>query len=550
MPARFLIVTEKHGASDHLRDGGAQVVGSLLAILGEDAEVIQFGDTNGQEHARRLPYPIGHPDRFQRRLLNADWVAKHVALAAKDFTDIIFVHVSMLFGTKDGMLVGKRIWLLPMFLGVSYRLAGEAPTEEYLESERRCLRLAHGIITPSHLEKKQLVNYYGVPEQNIKVIPRGVPQSMVTPMPRTRVGKLKFCSIGSIKRQKNVVGVIRRFHAITKHHPEASLRLIGPIQDAAYFREVQTVVAKLRLEGKVTFDGFVRRELIADTICDCHIHLTDSSCETFGRTIFETLALGIPNLLPGHEGCAAVEHLQDTPYTRFFSTDEELLQGLAELLVDYPERSALAAETGHIFRQDRLDQLIFAELHCLPTLLFADFDGTLFHKHDPALTRLMIAKARAFPSLAICSARSTADLRSKLQELGLAPDWLIGSSGAKIESFKTGHLHHEGLRPQETDQLISLFPDAQRIQSGTLTTHVLTRTGYAPLGYRAETYPEGSYLSPWRCSKLRGALRLIDLVGWRGRVTAWGDGPHDLPLIAFFGGIIFPRNGRVPAELS
>lgn len=550
MPAKFLIITEKHGASDHLRDGGAQVVDSLISMLGDDATVIQFGDTNGVEHAQRLAYPIDHPDRFHRRLLNADWVAQQVALAAVDFTDVIFVHASMLFGIRDGMIGGKRIWLLPMFLGLSYRLAGENPPEEYLESERRCLRLAHRIITPSHLEKHQLTSYYEVPPEMIKVIPRGVPKP---PEARRRPkpdGELRFCSVGSIKRQKNTIGLIQRFFTIAKHHPKASLRLVGPIQDLTYFREVEAEIAKHQLEGLVTFTGYVRRELIAEKLSDCHIHLTDSRCETFGRTIYETLALGLPNLLPNHQGCAATEHLKDAPYAYFYSTDEEMLQGVSELLDPYSERSSLALEVAHVFEQARLDRLVLAELRSQPTLLFADFDGTLFHKHDPELTRRMITKARTFPRLAICSARSAANLRGMMNELGLEPDWLIGSSGAEIESYQEGPLNQEGLLPREIDELLSLFPDAQRIQSGALTTQVRTRSRHAPLGFRAETYPEGTYLSPWRCSKLRGALKLIDLVDWRGRVTAWGDGPHDMPLITFFDGIVFPRDAQMPTEIS
>ena len=549
MLARFLIITEKHGTSDHLRDGGAQVVDSLISMLGDDASVIQFGDTNGVEHARRLAYPIDHPDRFHRRLLNADWVAQQVALAAEDFTDVIFVHVSMLFGVKDGMIGDKRIWLLPMFLGLSYRLAGETPPEEYLESERRCLRLAHRIITPSHLEKNQLMSYYEVPPETIKVIPRGVPKPLEAQMRPKPAGELRFCSVGSIKQQKNTVALIQRFFTVTKHHPKAILRLVGPIQDFAYFREVEAEITKHQLESQVTFTGFVRRELIAEKLSDCHVHLTDSRCETFGRTIYETLALGLPNLLPRHQGCAAAEHLTGAPYACFFSTDEELLQGISELLDTYPERASLALEVAHVFDQARLDQLVLAELRSQPTLLFADFDGTLFHKHDPELTRRMITKARTFPRLAICSARSAANLRGMMNDLGMAPDWLIGSSGAEIESFQAGPLSHEGLLPREIDELLSLFPDAQRIQSGTLTTQVRTQSQHVPLGFRAETYPEGTYLSPWRCSKLRGALRLIDLIDWRGRVTAWGDGPHDMPLITFFDGTIFPRNGQIPAEI-
>lgn len=546
MPSKFLIVTEKHEPAAHLRDGGARVVSSLLNMLGEDADIIQFGDANVRAGLGRIAYPFEHPNRFRRRLLNADWIASQVSAAAVGCTDVIFVHASMLFGITEDMLAGKRIWLMPMFLGTSYRLAGEDPPPEYFEAEKKCLRLAHRIITPSHFEKSQLVNYYGVDADDIKVIPRGVNQAPGTGTARKLNSQLTFCSVGSIKRQKNTLSVVRRFATIVDRHPGSRLRLVGPIQDAGYFEEVLAESAKLNLGDAVSYIGYVPPEEIYEALSDCHIHLSDTRCETFGRTIFETLAIGIPNLLPGHPACAAAEHLQDKPYCSFYDDEATLLEGLSGLLDDYERRSKAALEVGFIFDGNRLDRLLHAELRKLPQLLITDFDGTLFHKHDPELTSKTIKTAQAFPGLAICSARSTGDLKKLLGGLSLKADWLIGYSGAEIECLRKGLLHRESLTPEELQLISAVSPEARIITSGGQPIQALTQPMTAPAGLRAETYPEGTYLCPQMASKLIGALRLIDTIGWKGRVSAWGDGPSDLPSLMFFDGVRFPRNDVAP----
>jgi glycosyltransferase involved in cell wall biosynthesis len=538
MPSKFLIVTEKHAPSAHQRDGGARVVQSLLKSLGENATILQFSDDAMDVGLERLRYPHQHADRFQRRLLNAEWVATQVSLAARDVTDVVFVHISMCFGSRKDNLAGKRVWLLPMLMGLSYRQSGEHVTEEYLQEERRCVMLADRIITPSHFEKRQLIEGYGAISERVKVIPRGIPAATSAPVKRPSDVSLKICSVGSIKPQKNTLGLVKRFSAISKQHPEARLGVIGPVQNEAYHRLVLREIDALGLREAVTFYGYVPPESLGATISEFDIHLTDSLCETFGRAIFETLSHGIPNLLPGHGYCAAAEHLSGTPYCRFFTDEETLLKGLDELLDDLPFRSEMATEAHHHFSQPRLDRLLVAEMIDSSEMLIADYDGTIFHKHDPQRTAAMVQAASKYSSVAVCSARSITALREALAGIGLKPDWLIGLSGAEIESFNAKSCWREGLTEAEVSKLSAHFPEGILIKNHGLPVQMLVGQTLPPLGFRAETYPEGMYLSSWKHSKLTAALKLIDRIGWSGRVTAWGDGPHDVPLLTYFDGIL------------
>ena len=44
------------------------------------------------------------------------------------------------------------------------------------------------------------------------------------------------------------------------------------------------------------------------------------------------------------------------------------------------------------------------------------------------------------------------------------------------------------------------------------------------------------YCLPWKTTKLRGAVVAISYFSKVGRVVAFGDGEHDIPLIQYFGG--------------
>jgi glycosyltransferase involved in cell wall biosynthesis len=309
---RLLVVTEKCGPEEARRDGGARLVQSIQRTFSASASVMQFGsrsDASARWHHR---YPEGSSNRFLARLQNAPFIADRVREVAQDFTHVVFVHVSMQFGFAEAPLDGVTSWTFPMFLTPSYRASGEAVPEEYTRAERRVLAVASHVLTPGHLERRQLVEFYGVPEDRIRVVPRGVDRRCASPRVRELDGPPRLCSIGSIKPQKNTVGLLHLLHAVRKRRPGATLRVIGPVQDEAYAARVRGEVEWLGLGDAVRLIGYVPPEGLAAATEDAHLHVSAASCETFGRAIFETLAGGMPNVGRA-TGNAAAEYLRHVP---------------------------------------------------------------------------------------------------------------------------------------------------------------------------------------------------------------------------------------------
>jgi glycosyltransferase involved in cell wall biosynthesis len=545
MERKFLIVTEKHAPDKDQRDGGAMLVETLKAGLGSATDVLQFGTDAGAAGPWRFSYPDQSPNRFSRRLNNATWVAEIIANLSQAYTDIIFVHVSMLFAVKASQLKGARIWLFPMFMGASYEASGEEVPAAYLEAEKEALLVAQRILTPSHFERCQLRGRYAVPDAKIKVIPRGVRSASSKRGEVPKPGHLQLCSIGSIKPQKNTIGVVELFAVLQKRFPEASLTLIGPAQNLAYQDELRRAIQRLRLSDSIQLTGHVEPAHLPDLLGPMQVHVSASKCETFGRAIFETLRLGLPNLIP-QAPCPALEFLQDCPALTTYTDAHQFVRGVERFMTNRDFFAELASEAGESFAEKTLGRLLCAELLGKPALIVSDFDGTIFHKDDPAGTIRSIERFNQQRPSVICSARSLADLRAQVKRLGLTPDWLIGLSGAELSRLDGSIKMSFPMSEDDLSQLRQVHPDGQIIGQTSAPLQWVASSPASPDGFRAETYGGTHYLSKRRTRKLTAILRVIEEMGWDGRVQAFGDGPHDHEFLTYFDGHLIGPNPAHP----
>jgi glycosyltransferase involved in cell wall biosynthesis len=543
---RLLVVTEKCGPEEARRDGGARLIQSLQRTFGASASVMQFGgrsDASARWHHR---YPGEASNRFLARLRNAPFIADRVREVASDFTHVVFVHVSMQFGFVEGPLDGVTSWTFPMFLTPSYRASGESVPGEYTTAERRALAVASHVLTPGHLERRQLVEFYGVPDDRIRVVPRGVDRRYVSPRVRELDGPPRLCSIGSIKPQKNTTGLLHLLHALRKRRPGATLRVVGPVQDQAYAARVRREVERLGLGDAVSMRGYVRPEDLAAATGDAHLHVSAATCETFGRAIFETLAGGMPNVGRA-TGNAAAEYLRYVPYARFHDDVEEAAATVDELLEDLPAWSAMARETGELYDDRSLSARLAAELAEAPFVAVSDYDGTLFHKNDPERTRRSIERFRRYPCRIVCSARPLEQVVSALDAHGIRADGIVAYGGGIVADGRGRVLWSTPMDAGLRERLQVVLPAAREVCWGSQLLQVAaTGSGACPAvpGARMEVYQGTVYAGPWAASKLRAVHRLLAHLGIQGRVRAFGDGPYDEELLAYYDGTrIHPTPG-------
>ena len=537
---KILLITEKSSPNNNQRDGGAILVDTIKRAFGDSLSVMQFGFQTDFSATWRFDYPFELNNRFEKRLANAKFIAEKIKDVEQSFTHIIFIHVSMQFGLVDLPLrEGIHIWTFPMFLTPSYKVSGENVPESYFERERLTLANSKNIVTPSHLERRQLIELYAIPEERIHVIPRGVNNKFLFPKIRSLNGPPNFCNIGSIKPQKDTLGLIRLFANMHDKFPGSILKIIGPIQSFEYYEKVQTEIQHLGVDENVQLVGHVPPNNLALVIKDAHIHLSTSKCETFGRSIFETLASGLPNIARITANAAA-DFLNNLPYVRFVIDDNEAVKVAEEMLADLSKLSSMALEIGRLYDDEILSRLLVAKICNKDVMAISDFDGTLFHKDDSEKTQRCIKAFQSFPVRVICSARPIHELIDRLRNYNLTVDWIVAYSGAIVATGCGKLLWLTSLDLNAVTQLEESVPQSRRIEFGgkILQMEVPFESMPNDLILRREVYQKIAFLSNWQASKLRAVHRLLCYTNWSGQIRAFGDGPYDIELLTYFDGTL------------
>lgn len=541
---KILVVTEKYLPDESQRDGGASLVDTLKKAFGTDLAIAQFGDTEGQAEYS-FKYPKNASNRFERRMLNSKFIAQKIQAIEFPYTHLIFVHVSMLFGLAQ---IPKResvkVWTFPMFLSPSYIASNEQVPPAYIEEEKKALALSDYILTPSYYEKNQLIKYYEVPEQKISVIPRGIDAKYLRHSHRNISSPLRICSIGSIKPQKNTLALIDVFSEILANFPGAFLDIIGPIQCESYAEKVVKKIKDLGLTGQIKLWGHVPKKDFDSTLKSAHFHISTSLCETFGRNIFETLAMGIPNiaLKPNN---AAYNFLMNLPYVAFVELLSEICPQLKQMAKSFSKLSEMSYEINEFYDDSNLKSLIISKISCGPCLVASDFDGTLFHQSNPTKTKLSVSAFNSYPVRVLCSARPLDYLINSTNKYNISVDWYIAYGGAVIADSSglvlwDEPLSFEGSLDFELEKLTKHYsPTGKLIQVSADSSMIPKR-----LGHRVEIYQDKAFLSSWKASKLHALHKLLKWIRWQGQVKVFGDGPYDQEIIHFFDGKLITNDAE------
>jgi phosphatidylinositol alpha 1,6-mannosyltransferase len=114
-------------------------------------------------------------------------------------------------------------------------------------------------------------------------------------------------SLGRLAREKRVDLVIQSFHALRRQPGGDNLRLFiagdGPTDVVANLRRLASG------SDRIHFLGFIQGAECADLFASCDVFCTASPYETFGRTVVEAMASGIP-VVAANSG-AVTDYLRD-----------------------------------------------------------------------------------------------------------------------------------------------------------------------------------------------------------------------------------------------
>ncbi len=246
---------------------------------------------------------------------------------------------------------------------VYHRLFGEA-----------MLRGARRLIATAEQERQELIEG-GIPESKIVVRRNGVEVPQRLPLP------------GAFRRKWNVSAdarvVLFLGRVVPKKSPELLLEafarwrqeagskpsllvLAGPDEGASYRQNLQTLAARLGLNGGVLFTGPLYDDAKWEAYRDADVFVLPSQNENFGNAAAEAVACGTPVIVTDRCGIAP---LVDQRAGLVVPHDAGALQAsLARLLEDEPLRRRLQAGCDEVARslswQEPLAELerLYAEL--------------------------------------------------------------------------------------------------------------------------------------------------------------------------------------------
>ena len=218
---------------------------------------------------------------------------------------------------------------------------------------RRALEKASVVLTVSDSSKRDLLTFFDVDPEKIRVIPNGIPVSITQDLAPVELEKVKerflitgrtVLFVGNIKPHKNLERLIAAFAKVLENPEHNDLNLIVVGDEISKYPSLRRAVERHQVRRKVRFFGFVPELTLVALYRLADVFVFPSLYEGFGLPPLEAMANGTPvvtsniSSLPEVVGDAA---LTVDPYNI-----DEIAQAIRNVLDDAELRSRLVA-SGH-----------------------------------------------------------------------------------------------------------------------------------------------------------------------------------------------------------
>ncbi len=208
---------------------------------------------------------------------------------------------------------------------------------------RRSLARFDAVVTVSEASKGELVRNFGLPPGRIRVIPHGVGERF-RPGPAELdlaalygVRRPYILNVSSIKRKKNIPGLLRAFARLVREGYPHSLVLVGKPDDG--LDEVLDEAARLGLEQRVVMTGFVDAGHHPEFYRQADVLVYPSFYEGFGMPILEAMASACPVVAAGVSSMPEVAG--DAALLVDPKSDEDIHRAIRSILDDAAVRRRL-----------------------------------------------------------------------------------------------------------------------------------------------------------------------------------------------------------------
>jgi len=161
------------------------------------------------------------------------------------------------------------------------------------------LKNASKIISVSKTTKKDVMNYYHIPQEKIEVIYNGFEKEFeehnVESVGETMIPKITspyILYVGTIQPRKNIITLIRAITLLNKTHPDFKLVITG--KKGWLFDQIFKEARDLYLENKIIFTGYVNEEELVYLYKGAFCFVLPSFYEGFGIPLLEAMSFDCP----------------------------------------------------------------------------------------------------------------------------------------------------------------------------------------------------------------------------------------------------------------
>jgi glycosyltransferase involved in cell wall biosynthesis len=237
---------------------------------------------------------------------------------------------------------------------------------------KQACRKADRIIAVSECTKRDVISFFNVPEEKIKVVYQGCHKQFKTPVPEENRRKVLekhglpsryLLYVGSIETRKNLLLAVQALAEL----PE-DIHLVAIGKSTPYQSEINRFVRKAKLTSRVHIENNFPFEDLPAVYQSASLFLYPSFFEGFGIPIIEALTSGVP-VIAAKGSCLEEAGGPDSVYVNPCDS-QELAEKIQEILSDQAIADAMS-EKGKKYVQRFSDEVIASDVMAVYRSLFA-----------------------------------------------------------------------------------------------------------------------------------------------------------------------------------
>jgi glycosyltransferase involved in cell wall biosynthesis len=220
--------------------------------------------------------------------------------------DVGFCKKENLYEKLPMKIEGKiRCWFLNFLVKIATMGKYSANSFDYLNwATEYTLKKANKIITVSEFSKQEIIKYYKIYSEKIRVVYNGYnkylykeisdPEKIKSVLRRYEINESYLFYVGRIEKKKNIPSLIEAFAQMRVNNKDIKHKLVLAGFASYGYDETNYMIKEFRLDNEVIILGWVPEEDLPYLFNGASAFVFPSNYEGFGIPLLQAMACGVP----------------------------------------------------------------------------------------------------------------------------------------------------------------------------------------------------------------------------------------------------------------